>query len=283
MTVTLVSGSFAAGDVVILTREHTEETPEIELVGGVPTYTGGTLPRETFFPNNLTESIGLAEPAFDNCLIGVDGDWSTFKVLDSGSAETLSNWRTSRFAPISSLFQPQSGSTALGVAVANFSVAASGGTQTTITEGSDDYTVHEFTADGTFTVTEGGEIEYLIVGGGGGGSTAGGGAGGVVQGTMTITPGSYPVVVGDGGDGVDGDPNPDRYPPIPARTAASTVWSRSAVVPGSGTDFGAASRQRRRNRWWLGRRRRVEQSAHRLRHGHRQCPATRLGLGRARP
>lgn len=51
-------------------------------------------------------------------------------------------------------------------------------------------------------------VTYLIVGGGGGGGAgnfAGGGGGGsggeVKPGSMTVTPGSYPIVIGDGGGG----------------------------------------------------------------------------------
>ena len=63
-------------------------------------------------------------------------------------------------------------------------VIATGGTVTDITIGGISYRVHTFTATGnhTFTVTNGGEVEYLIVGGGGGASghnsSGGGGAGG---------------------------------------------------------------------------------------------------------
>lgn len=239
VTVTLVSGTFADGDVVILTRENCAETPDFEIVGGEPVYTGGSLPLETYFPNNRTAAVGLAEPVFDNCLIGIDGDWSTFKLLDSGAAETPADWRTSRFDPISTLFQPQSGSPALGAAKKTDWVTASGGTVTAITEGADDYTVHEFTADGTFEVTEGGQIEYLIVGGGGGGSTAGGGAGGVVQGSMTIAPGSYPVTVGAGGAGIIGDATPRPAPATPGEDSSFAGLVALGGGPGSGTDGGA--------------------------------------------
>ena len=78
---------------------------------------------------------------------------------------------------------------------------ATGGTVTT----SGDYTYHTFLANGTFTVTESGFVDVLIIAGGGSqGSTSrggtGGGAGGLVLGYYaSIDPGSYPVVVGAGG------------------------------------------------------------------------------------
>jgi len=89
-------------------------------------------------------------------------------------------------------------------------VAATGGTVTDITIGGIAYRVHSFTTVGTstFTVTGGGEVEYLIVAGGGSGATSGsstgragggGGGGGVVPGTLEIAAGSYTVVVGAGG------------------------------------------------------------------------------------
>ncbi len=87
------------------------------------------------------------------------------------------------------------------------------------TEGGDSVTtsggwkIHQYTSTGasTFTVTGADvEVEYLIVGGGGGGggtstgsswAGGGGGAGGVVHGTATLSPGTYPVIVGAGGVG----------------------------------------------------------------------------------
>jgi hypothetical protein len=68
-----------------------------------------------------------------------------------------------------------------------------------------DYRVHIFTeGTSTFSVIQGGEIEYLIVAGGGVGGgrhAGGGGAGGVILGTLTATPQSYTIIVGAGGTG----------------------------------------------------------------------------------
>jgi len=73
---------------------------------------------------------------------------------------------------------------------------------------------HVFTSPGTFTMTGAeGQVEYLVVGGGGHGGPGsnwpdqlggGGGGGGVRQGFLDpLTPGSYPITVGNGGgDGV---------------------------------------------------------------------------------
>jgi hypothetical protein len=66
------------------------------------------------------------------------------------------------------------------------------------------YVKHTFTTNGTFTLS--GESIYadiLMVGGGGGGGPrgGGGGGGGVMYGTALLNPGTFPVNVGQGGDG----------------------------------------------------------------------------------
>ena len=86
-------------------------------------------------------------------------------------------------------------------------ITATGGTVTT--DGK--YKVHKFTGNGTFVITDApssAAVEYLIVGGGGSGGGGaytgsgsnagggGGGAGGLLSGTMPISVGSYPAVVG---------------------------------------------------------------------------------------
>lgn len=69
------------------------------------------------------------------------------------------------------------------------------------------YRHHEFTSSEDFVVTQGGEIEYLVVAGGGGGGCGtiqpggGGGAGGLQYDSISIDTGIFPVVVGAGGAG----------------------------------------------------------------------------------
>lgn len=83
---------------------------------------------------------------------------------------------------------------------------ATGGTVTEVNIGGTDYKVHTFTSSADFVVSGNSlDVEYLIVAGGGGtwsGRTGGGGAGGLLHnigGTAaTLTPGTYPVVVGAG-------------------------------------------------------------------------------------
>ena len=77
------------------------------------------------------------------------------------------------------------------------------------------YTYHTFTSNGTFTVSGGPKsVEYLIIAGGGGGGGAGplgaayggagGGAGGLLNSSITLASGTYPITVGPGGTGGTG-------------------------------------------------------------------------------
>lgn len=85
------------------------------------------------------------------------------------------------------------------------SIAASGGTESYMTESGVAYKVHAFTSSDNFVVTRPGDIEYLIVGGGGSGTrgstAAGGGGGNQTEGTASVTIQSYSIVVGAGGAG----------------------------------------------------------------------------------
>jgi hypothetical protein len=95
--------------------------------------------------------------------------------------------------------------------IADTGVEATGGTIIDTEIGGVAYRIHQFIATGnsTFTVTKGGEVEYLIVAGGGGGGSGfgngagsgGGGAGGLLTGTTTVTPQAYTITVGSGGAG----------------------------------------------------------------------------------
>ena len=86
------------------------------------------------------------------------------------------------------------------IVIDNPPFSASGGTVTT----SGGNTIHTFTADGDFVVSNqaGTGIKYLIIAGGGGGCQGGGGAGGLIYATsQTIGVGTHAVVVGAGGNG----------------------------------------------------------------------------------
>jgi hypothetical protein len=68
------------------------------------------------------------------------------------------------------------------------------------------YRVHTFINSGNFQVTFPGTFEYLVLAGGGGGGVGGGtagagggGAGGLIVTSSSLSLGTYPVIVGDGG------------------------------------------------------------------------------------
>ena len=114
--------------------------------------------------------------------------------------------------PISTFFDvwSNSGTDASGAFVPGQTVDASGGTKIPAGSSGNQYTYHVFLQGDTsnFTVNNAStdaEMEILIVAGGGGGGysyyAGGGGAGGVVHGpTILVSPGTYPVSVGAGGD-----------------------------------------------------------------------------------
>ena len=92
-----------------------------------------------------------------------------------------------------------------GVAgVGGAGVEASGGSEIITST----HKYHVFTSPGTLTLTNSGEVEYLVIAGGGAGGRGssgsrhggGGGAGGIRNGTLdSLTPGAYPITVGTGG------------------------------------------------------------------------------------
>ena len=87
--------------------------------------------------------------------------------------------------------------------------ATGGNTETTVPIDGRDYRVHTFLTSGTFEVTDlgtEGTVEYLVVAGGGAGGSGlggGGGAGGLLTNVgsekMSVTLGSHPTTVGEGG------------------------------------------------------------------------------------
>jgi hypothetical protein len=124
--------------------------------------------------------------------------------------------------------------------------AAKGGT---VTE-EDGWRIHTFDESGTLTVLREIEVEYLVVGGGGGGGSrtagaGGGGAGGyrssvdgeasgggsAAEEMLTLTPGTYNVVVGGGGTGGDAS--------AAARGTNGTASSLSTIESAGGGGGGA--------------------------------------------
>lgn len=140
------------------------------------------------------------------------------------------------------------------------SALATGGTVNDITIGGVNYRIHSFATVGTstFTVTRGGRVEYLIVAGGGSGQDrhgGAGGAGGLLQGTTTVTPGSYTIIVGAGGThngqtgnqqdiGEDGDDS-SAFGLTAIGGGRAGHWTMAQGVPGfPGGSGGAAPRFR---------------------------------------
>ena len=136
-------------------------------------------------------------------------------------------------------------------------VAASGGTETT----SGDYKIHTFTSDGTFTVSNAGnvlgsnKVSYVVVAGGGGGGGdggGGGGAGGFREGKCTSDPytdspldagaglsvsaQAYPITVGGGGSGNGNSP----WSTTPSSIYGSNSVFSSITSAGGGGSSAAA-------------------------------------------
>lgn len=110
---------------------------------------------------------------------------------------------------------------------------ASGGTETTFVSGGNTYRIHAFTSSGTFTVTQGGVMDVMLVAGGAGGGnpgpygssfTGGGGAGGLILDTnKTVGTGSFSIVIGNGGGAY-------------ANGGNTTGFSLTAIGGGTGGD-----------------------------------------------
>jgi hypothetical protein len=102
-------------------------------------------------------------------------------------------------------FSPES-SVSNSVTPTSPGVIATGGTISNYTSGGVTYRQHVFTGSGTFSVSQGGNVQVLIVGGGGGGGMlgGGGGGGGVAVASGTVTAINYSITVGNGGAGQRG-------------------------------------------------------------------------------
>jgi hypothetical protein len=118
-------------------------------------------------------------------------------------------------------------------------IEASGGTESETPT----HKYHVFGSPGTFTMTgQQGQIEYLVIGGGGGGGAGGqwmslgggGGAGGLRTGYLDpLTPGTYPVTVGNAGNG--GNPG--------MTTGGSGTSSTFATITSAGGGGGGLGRK----------------------------------------
>jgi len=126
-------------------------------------------------------------------------------------------------------------------------ITATGGTVTAagITPGNG-YRYHVFVSPGNFVVSEGTtNIEYLVVAGGGGGGNGhgGGGGGGGLRTNVAgdprsgspvpVSPGTYAVVVGTGGDAAANDSWPQPFPG-PGRGVDSSIAFPTPIVSAGG-------------------------------------------------
>ena len=111
--------------------------------------------------------------------------------------------------------------------------SATGGTESTYSSGGIFYNVHTFTSSGTFTAEASGAVDVLVVAGGGaggggyGGGAGGGGAGGYqVSPALSVSSGSYTVIVGGGGAPVDGN--------VAGTSGSNSVFSTITSIGGGG-------------------------------------------------
>lgn len=153
------------------------------------------------------------------------------------STGVLSNWDGSEWLSMTNTFD------------------ATGGTISTYSSDGTDYQVHTFTSSGNFTVLSGTKnADILIVAGGAGGgndNAGGGGAGGLLYygietpktpngGRVTLTSGTYPIVIGAGGAGAA---NSGGGAPFAVNGSNTTAFGYTAIGGGYGasSEVGAGS------------------------------------------
>jgi autotransporter-associated beta strand protein len=190
---TTVTGNPAAGVLIVVNSSS-----------GVKDYTiSGVLSGATTVTKNGSSRLTLTGTNTYNGITNVNAG-----ILNIQNNAALGNTTNGTIISSGAKLQLQNNITVTGEALTlngGSFVSATGGAITY----SGAYIIHTFTNSGTFSVSSGGTVEYLIVGGGGGGlgsddggeGGGGGGAGGVVYGSGTRTPGSYTVTVGAGGAG----------------------------------------------------------------------------------
>ena len=186
----------------------------------VKLYINGTLASlsASTYPNqnqdlllNSTNETRIGYIAYDNH--PYDGYLSEVNFID-GQALTPADFGETDGD--SGIWKPKKASVTYGTNGFYLSFAGSGvmsatGGDSTDTDG--DYKAASFISDGTFTPSDTGYVEYLVIGGGGGGgssgngTSAGGGAGGYRTGYLAVTGlTEYSITVGDGGGaGASGD------------------------------------------------------------------------------
>lgn len=128
--------------------------------------------------------------------------------------------------------------------IADFSNTATG----TYSSGGIDYKYVSFTSSGTLTISEAGYADILLVGGGvsGGDSNRGGYGGAVIEGSVFLEAGSYSVVIGAGGSGLQGGGGASHIGTKfaagtgPTNTSSSTAGDGAAGVLGPGAAYSSS-------------------------------------------
>ena len=117
-------------------------------------------------------------------------------------------------------------------------VVATGGTISDITVSGVAYKLHTFTANGTFTVTAGGTVDYYLVGGGygPGADSTGGGAGGTSTGSIDVATTGFTVTIGGGGaiNGNNGGDTTIAFSSTKTGPKSNTFTSGNGYAAGSG-------------------------------------------------
>lgn len=173
--------------------------------------TNGATP---YYPNVINIDGSAVTPKVPSAITGGNAssiDAYSFTIIKTASAtftvlETQTKFAQGETMPLIGTIANSSARGFGGLRTFGSGIVATGGTVVT----SGGYKYHTFTANGTFTVTNGGAgLEMLVIGGGGSGGGyskgAGGGAGGLCyHPNKTVTATNYSIVIGGGGNGANG-------------------------------------------------------------------------------
>ena len=157
---------------------------------------------------------------------------------------------TSAVVAVPSAIYGQSIGTSIGVKVTNSdnrgsgtltkTVAAQAVGGTEVTTGG--YKYHTFTSSGNFVLSAAKNIEYIMVAGGGssGRYGGGGGAGGMLAGSVSsLSPNTYPIVIGAGGVHTGANPGADNGDDTTFNSLTAIGGGRGATGGNNGYDGGS--------------------------------------------
>ena len=171
-----------------------------EAVGVDTTANAMTQNFQSAFNSNETHWLGAINHGldYDGCMAEVNFvDGQALTPSDFGETGDYGEWK-----PIA--YSGSYGTNGFYLNFAGGGIMSATGGNSTATDG--DYKAASFTANGTFTPSADGYVEYLVIGGGGGGgggagyAGGGGGAGGYRTGYLPVTGSTaYSITVGSGG------------------------------------------------------------------------------------